>query len=239
MRSCIQLAQQGPAPFLRAGASTATAAWYLRTIVLLPAVWHTKQPPLPPGTYTAKSLHTSVSVLCSIYLRAPQVPFTLSCGTPGRLRWVTTNIARFDPSIDWPTDLDCKFEWNKGLKSYDGERAHTQRGVLLCSMHWQRRGRGDSSGTFAARRHSMVSQLARPTAAVGGVPCYSCALAHGWLTMHWRLAAVAEPVGTRCAVARRGMLPDRCARCTYSDLTTTPVRVCLFVGLRRCRPATG
>ncbi|KIZ04279.1 hypothetical protein MNEG_3680 [Monoraphidium neglectum] len=47
-------------------------------------------------------------------------PFTLSCNTPGRLRWVTTNIARFDPSVDWPTDLACTFDWNKGLKSFDG-----------------------------------------------------------------------------------------------------------------------
>ncbi len=49
-----------------------------------------------------------------------QVPFTLTCNTPGRLRWVTTNIARFDPSVDWPTDLSCAFVWNKNLKTYDG-----------------------------------------------------------------------------------------------------------------------
>lgn len=49
-----------------------------------------------------------------------QVPFMLSCGTPGRLRWVTTNIARFDPSVDWPTDLACTFDWNKDLKTFDG-----------------------------------------------------------------------------------------------------------------------
>jgi hypothetical protein len=55
-----------------------------------------------------------------------QVPFTLSCGTPGRLRWVTTNIARFDPSVDWPTDLDCTFNWNKALRTYDGEQQQQQ-----------------------------------------------------------------------------------------------------------------
>jgi hypothetical protein len=63
--------------------------------------------------------------LCPLHPSAAfdvQVPFTLSCGTPGRLRWVTTNIARFDPSIDWPTDLDCQFEWNKALKTYDGKQ---------------------------------------------------------------------------------------------------------------------
>eukprot|EP00775_Hariotina_reticulata_P009083 gene9083-9253_t len=48
------------------------------------------------------------------------VPFTLSCNVPGRLRWVTTNIARFDPVIEWPTDLDCTFNWNKDLKTFDG-----------------------------------------------------------------------------------------------------------------------
>lgn len=70
-----------------------------------------------------------------------QVPFTLSCGTPGRLRWVTTNIARFDPSVEWPSDLNCKFEWNKALKSYDGEAQNhlQQRGsrhaVSLCSVY--------------------------------------------------------------------------------------------------------
>ncbi len=40
---------------------------------------------------------------------------------PGKVRWVTTTIARFDPDVDWPTDLDCSFKWNKGLTSYDGE----------------------------------------------------------------------------------------------------------------------
>lgn len=76
-----------------------------------------------------------------------QVPFTLSCGTPGRLRWVTTNIARFDPSIDWPTDLDCQFEWNKALKTYDGKQAHAANSIqrrgssaagAVCRGCWQR-----------------------------------------------------------------------------------------------------
>ncbi|KAF6261957.1 hypothetical protein COO60DRAFT_1458856 [Scenedesmus sp. NREL 46B-D3] len=53
-------------------------------------------------------------------LPANLVPFTLSCGMPGRLRWVTTNIARFDPLVEWPSDLACSFNWNKGLKSFDG-----------------------------------------------------------------------------------------------------------------------
>lgn len=54
---------------------------------------------------------------------AALVPFTLSCSTPGRLRWVTTSMARFDPSVDWPTDLSCNFQWNTKLRSWDGECA--------------------------------------------------------------------------------------------------------------------
>jgi hypothetical protein len=61
---------------------------------------------------------------CAARARALQVPFSLSCNTPGRLRWVTTNIARFDPSVDWPADLACAFRWNTALKAYDGARTH-------------------------------------------------------------------------------------------------------------------
>lgn len=46
--------------------------------------------------------------------------FTTDCGVPGRYRWVTTNIARFDPDVDWPPDLNCTFRWNQGLRTYDG-----------------------------------------------------------------------------------------------------------------------
>ncbi|KAF6250306.1 hypothetical protein COO60DRAFT_896848 [Scenedesmus sp. NREL 46B-D3] len=48
------------------------------------------------------------------------VPFKVNCPVPGMFRWVTTNIARWDPSIAWPTDLDCEFTWNTALKSFDG-----------------------------------------------------------------------------------------------------------------------
>ncbi|KXZ56112.1 hypothetical protein GPECTOR_2g994 [Gonium pectorale] len=46
--------------------------------------------------------------------------FRLSCPMPGKLRWVTTTIARFDPNMDWPTDLECNLVWNTSLTSYDG-----------------------------------------------------------------------------------------------------------------------
>uniref|UniRef100_A0A7S3VJT0 Alpha-2-macroglobulin domain-containing protein n=1 Tax=Dunaliella tertiolecta TaxID=3047 RepID=A0A7S3VJT0_DUNTE len=50
-----------------------------------------------------------------------KIPFSLSCSKlPGRFRWVTTNIARFDPETSWPTDLDCTFSFNSNLTSFDG-----------------------------------------------------------------------------------------------------------------------
>ncbi|KAG2489968.1 hypothetical protein HYH03_011597 [Edaphochlamys debaryana] len=49
-------------------------------------------------------------------------PFTLSCAVPGKARWVSTTIYRFDPDIEWPTDLDCEVEWNTGLKAWDGAK---------------------------------------------------------------------------------------------------------------------
>ncbi|GLI68405.1 hypothetical protein VaNZ11_012792 [Volvox africanus] len=48
------------------------------------------------------------------------LPFSLSCPVPGRFRWVTTSIARFDPDVDWPTDLDCTLNWVTTLTAYDG-----------------------------------------------------------------------------------------------------------------------
>jgi hypothetical protein len=59
---------------------------------------------------------------CRAPVGAAQVPFTLACGVPGRFRWVTTFIARFDPSIPWPPDLQCALKWNTRLTSYDGAR---------------------------------------------------------------------------------------------------------------------
>lgn len=51
-----------------------------------------------------------------------QQPFTVSCAQPGRFRWVTTTIARYDPDAVWPTDLNCTFQWNLQLISHDGEK---------------------------------------------------------------------------------------------------------------------
>ncbi|PNH12233.1 hypothetical protein TSOC_000852 [Tetrabaena socialis] len=49
-----------------------------------------------------------------------KVPFRLSCSVPGKSRWVTTTIFRFDPDVDWPTDLNCNLTWTAGLSTYDG-----------------------------------------------------------------------------------------------------------------------
>ena len=55
-----------------------------------------------------------------------QAPFRLSCPVPGRARWVTTTIYRFDPAVDWPSDLNCELAWNQQLSSYDGGRWRVQ-----------------------------------------------------------------------------------------------------------------
>ena len=50
-----------------------------------------------------------------------QLPFTLEPSIPGRFRWVTTAIVRFDPIAQYWPDLDIKLTWNKNLTSFDGE----------------------------------------------------------------------------------------------------------------------
>jgi hypothetical protein len=53
-------------------------------------------------------------------LPADLVPFTISADVPGRLRWVTTFTARFDPTDQWPTDLSFELRLNPALTSFDG-----------------------------------------------------------------------------------------------------------------------
>ncbi|GMH43110.1 hypothetical protein BSKO_11032 [Bryopsis sp. KO-2023] len=50
------------------------------------------------------------------------VPFTFgqSNVAQGRFRWVTTSIARWDPTTSWPPDLDTELIWNKELKTFSG-----------------------------------------------------------------------------------------------------------------------
>lgn len=49
-------------------------------------------------------------------------PFTLSGSVPGQFRWVTTYIARFDPLVDWPTDLHITLTIDSDLTTFDGSR---------------------------------------------------------------------------------------------------------------------
>ncbi|CAJ1383221.1 unnamed protein product, partial [Effrenium voratum] len=51
------------------------------------------------------------------------VPFILEGSeVPGRLHWVSSSIARFDPSVDWPTDLkELIVTFNSALKSVSGK----------------------------------------------------------------------------------------------------------------------
>lgn len=41
---------------------------------------------------------------------------------PGKLRWVTTYIARFDPDTNWPLDLKFEIIINPNLKAWDGTK---------------------------------------------------------------------------------------------------------------------
>lgn len=65
-----------------------------------------------------KSLHMRQIAPCS------QVPFTLEPDVPGRFRWVTTYIARWDPIGGWPLDSKIRFVWNKDLKTHDGKNSN-------------------------------------------------------------------------------------------------------------------
>ncbi|GMH41747.1 hypothetical protein BSKO_09657 [Bryopsis sp. KO-2023] len=49
-----------------------------------------------------------------------KVPFLLEPAVPGRFRWVTTYIARWDPDGSWPLDSEVKFTFNKKLTTHDG-----------------------------------------------------------------------------------------------------------------------
>ena len=53
-------------------------------------------------------------------LPAHLTPFTLEPPVDGRMRWVTTSIARFDPAEDWPSELEIQLRLNPTLRSFDG-----------------------------------------------------------------------------------------------------------------------
>lgn len=60
-----------------------------------------------------------------IRLSSCQVPFVLVPDIPGRFRWVTTYIARWDPDGSWPLDSELTLQWNKNLKTHDGNLLQT------------------------------------------------------------------------------------------------------------------
>ena len=47
-------------------------------------------------------------------------PFTLEPPVSGKLRWVTTSIARFDADEEWPPELELTLSLNPALRSFDG-----------------------------------------------------------------------------------------------------------------------
>ena len=53
-------------------------------------------------------------------LPASLVPFHLTPSVPGKLRWVTTSIARFDPDGEWPHEHVLSLSLNPDLQSFDG-----------------------------------------------------------------------------------------------------------------------
>jgi len=56
-------------------------------------------------------------------LPATMVPFYLAgCLVSGKIRWVTTYIARFDPDIDWPAAVSFQLTLSGALMTYDGHK---------------------------------------------------------------------------------------------------------------------
>ena len=56
------------------------------------------------------------------------VPFFIDgpVKVPGKLRWVTTSIARFDPELNWPPDLRLQVRINLDLTAHDGAKLDLQ-----------------------------------------------------------------------------------------------------------------
>ena len=53
---------------------------------------------------------------------------------PGKLRWVTTYILRFDPDGDWPNDLNCTLRVNPRLEAFDGTPLDAAPAVLVLPL---------------------------------------------------------------------------------------------------------
>jgi len=95
-------AASGSTPFVLQGADAITVV-FNRAVVALGADW-------------GKDLSPSAA--------NGAAPFSfvgLERAVPGKLRWVTTSIARFDPDGDWPTDLRFSVAVD-GVTTHDGSR---------------------------------------------------------------------------------------------------------------------
>ena len=73
---------------------------------------------------------------------AENVPFYFTASgaekpVPGKFRWVSTYIARFDPDVNWPLDLSFELRMNPALEAWDGTR------VTVDERHSKRKYRTD------------------------------------------------------------------------------------------------
>lgn len=126
----LLIAATSPSPAHAAGAFLEEQL-PLRPLSTTPSELLPLQPTTSPVTLSGRQALTAVFSRPVIALGAdfgssngqlpPELtPFSTTCGIPGRTRWVTTSIARFDPSVEWPPDLRCSFSWNVALKAFDG-----------------------------------------------------------------------------------------------------------------------
>jgi hypothetical protein len=73
----------------------------------------------------------------------------LRASVPGKLRWVTTSIARFDPTNEWPTDLDFSVSV-KNITTFDGSKLTNSASVSYSTKPLAMRVRGVSSALAAS-----------------------------------------------------------------------------------------
>eukprot|EP00741_Cyanophora_paradoxa_P018347 tig00000204_g17715.t2 len=132
----LQVVDEGSSPSMlaAAGASAFLGELPLKILSITPhtgsAMKHDDKTPVPISQRSAITVvfNRAVIALGSDFDKEgsakERVPFTLHTDAgvevPGKLRWVTTYIARFDPDVDWPTDLTLEVRVNLQLKTYGG-----------------------------------------------------------------------------------------------------------------------
>lgn len=123
---------------------------------------------------------------------AAMLPFTLKPAVPGRTRWVTTSVARFDPDQDWPAELQLVMTLRPDITSIDGAKlergaqvqwnfatpllrmwvnsVHSQRALNLTAGRWSASTTGEDTpevppdGRVQLRFSSIVDQSVLQTA---------------------------------------------------------------------------